>query len=190
MGKLTQEVLQRYHDGELSTRATKRVEADIEASPQWRQSLQQMSQLGELLRLMNEESLDDVSFDGFEARVTAGIEREDHPGGLERLRVWLSEVFEHRPVIWVPATAVVGVSLALLLALPFIGGGTGNQTSGPVPATGAGNNTGGGIWTASAGGAAGSSIEAVDYGGASGQVYDVPNGKGGMTAVVWINEKQ
>jgi len=183
MKRLTEELIERYHDGELGPKERERVEDLLERSPAWRRSLEGVARLRSLLCLMNEESLGNVSFEGFAKRVANGIVREPRPGVGERIRVLAEEIFQHRRAIWVPCAAVVAAAAAVLLVLPFA------ASAPPRPAS---SGTEGGTWMAAAEivpAAGGSRIESVDFGGAAGMVYDVNDGRGGTAGVVWIVEK-
>ncbi|MCP4601549.1 MAG: hypothetical protein GY847_13725 [Proteobacteria bacterium] len=183
MAKLTEELLERYHDGELSPRKAKWVEQRLKESPEHRNSLEKMVRMKQLIHLMNEEALTDVSFAGFKERVEIGIKREQGSGAWERLKVWAAEFFEHRQVIWVPSAAVATVAIAVLIALPFVTG---------TPAESTYDNANNGIWMASntpGVEAPGSTIVSINFGGATGEKYDIPDGQGGTVGVVWIVEK-
>jgi anti-sigma factor RsiW len=182
MARLTPELLQRYHDGELSERATRRVEAQLAASADDQQALVRLERLGEMLRVMSEEQLAEVSFDGFEQRVALGIEQQTRPSAWERFKVWTGEFFEHRRVIWVPSAAVATAAVAVLLILPL-------GPSGPQP-LGQPSGGGGEIWTASTGAAPAIArgSEIVSVRGAVGVPYQVENEHGELTGVAWITE--
>ena len=182
MSRLTRELLERYHDGELSERASERVESLLAASAEDQQNLVHLERLGELLRVMNEEQLSEVSFDGFEQRVAIGIKQQALPGAWERFKVWAGEFFEHRRVIWVPSAALATAAVAVLLILPLAPGGQ--------PTAGHHAGAAGGIWTASTDGAPtiarGSEIVSVH--GAAGIPYQIENEQGELTGVAWFNE--
>ncbi len=182
MAKLTEKILARYYDGELSQKKAQEVEALLAASPEYESSLKNMNKIGDLLRLMNEENLSDVSFNSFSENVQAGIERQQTPGMLERIRVWLSEFFEFKQAIWVPSFAVVATAVALLLILPIV-----TDTQEKVPS----GEPNGNIWMAANDTKPvilGSKIESVSFGDADGLKYDLTNGQGGTVGVVWIVE--
>ena len=184
MAKLTQELLERYHDNELRSSKVKEVEKLLSDSPDHQQSLREMARIGDLLRLMNEESQEAVSFDGFEHRVRAGIKTAQAPGFAERLRIWTSEFFEHRQAIWIPSVAVAGAAAAILLILPLFADQSG-QLRHPSP------SDKGEIWMASDSNSSlqlHSTIELVNFGEATGSKYEISDGQGGTVGVVWIEE--
>lgn len=185
MARPTEELLQRYHDGELDESERRSVEASLAESPEARRTLDRIQRLGELLRVMNEEESAAVSFEGFEQRVMNGLDRGEPPGFGERTRVWWSEFFEHRKVVWIPTAAVVAaaacVMLVLAVAMPT-----------PPASHGAGPVADDGFvvrgyapehpptW--------GSSIVSVNFGSGSGFTTSVVNEQGEALGVVWINE--
>jgi anti-sigma factor RsiW len=191
MGRLTRELLERYHDGELSAKARKRVEALLAESPEARASLDQLEKLGNLLRVMNEHSVSSVSFDGFEKRVINGLEQERRPGLGERLRVWAGEFFEHRKVVWIPSAAVVAVAATVVLVFAFVSSPQtppgGMHPAAPQVAIGGGEADGLKVYGAQEQGG-GSEIVSVNFGGANGFTTTVQNDSGEALGVVWINE--
>ncbi|MCP4676141.1 MAG: hypothetical protein GY854_11665 [Deltaproteobacteria bacterium] len=185
MPGLNEKLLARYYDGELSPKKAAWVEQQLDKSPDYQVALKKMSNMSDLIHLMNEETLEDVSFAGFETRVRAGIGQGERPGFFEKLQVWASEFIEHRRTIWVPSMAVATVAVAVLIAMPFV---TGGPSEAP-PAT-----TDNGIWMASTPGTKAPSSTIVSVGsndktGSKYHKYDVPSGEGGTLGVVWIDEK-
>ena len=119
MAKITQDLLERYLDGELKPQKARQVERLLEESPEHQESLSELAKIGDLLRLMNEERLSDVSFEGFKSQVDRQIRTaEQRPSLLSRARVWAAEFFNHRRVVWVPAAATVGALALALVLLP------------------------------------------------------------------------
>jgi anti-sigma factor RsiW len=183
MAKLTDEIIERYYDGELSPKKAKWVESQLEGSTEHQKRLERMSRMSGLLHLMEQESLSGVSFAGFEERVKAGIRQGEKPGIIDRAKVWASEFFEHRQLVWIPSAVVVTAVLAVLIASPFMAG----PPTSPQK-VGGGNE----IWTASDAAhkeAPSSAIMSVNFGEATGERYDVPNANGGTVGVVWIVER-
>jgi len=187
MARLTHEELTRFHDGELSASERARIEGVLQgASDQDRVHLEKLDKLGDLLRLMHEEQSSQVSFDGFAERVAAGIRAQEKPTMGARLGIWLSEFFEHRRVIWVPAASLVGAAAAVLIALPFMGTPkeTSRPSSTPSPE----------IWTASAATAQQNAVsrgsEAIlsNRDQVSGMELVVSNERGEPIGVVWVND--
>jgi anti-sigma factor RsiW len=184
MARLTDQLLQRYHDGELSESDRRSVEASLAESPEARQSLERIQRLGELLRVMNEEEAAAVSFDGFEQRVMNGLDRAEPPGFGERARVWLGEFFEHRKVVWIPTAAVAAAAACVMLVLAVA---TPTQAPHQHPQPDDGGFVIRGLegdqlptW--------GSAIVAVDFGNGNGFTTSVTDEHGETLGVVWINE--
>lgn len=188
MARLTRELLERYHDGELSPSARRRVEALLAESPEDRASLDRLQRLGDLLRTMSEDEVAATSFEGFGQRVMNGLDRAPRPRIGERLRVWLGEFFEHRKVVWIPTAAVVTAAACAMLIFAFV------TAPGPQP---------GGVqpypdrslvaeaqpgFVVNAVGEGGSEIVSVNFGEASGFTTSVQNERGEVLGVVWINE--
>jgi len=176
-------MLARYRDGELSERETGRVEAALAVSPEDAAALERLSRVGDMVRLMSEEGLSTVSFEGFERRVMNGIAGTARPGLGERLGVWIGEFLEHRKAIWIPAASLSGAAAAILLVLPLVTG----SPEVPPPAMG----TGSGIWAATAGQAAvpgGSEVVILSRGQTAGMEYEVINDRGESIGVAWIND--
>ena len=122
MVKLNEKLLAKYYDGALSQKKAEQVEKLLENSPEHQEALQKMERMGDLLRLMNEESISDVSFAGFDKRVAIGVKQDEKPGLMDRITLYLNEFFEHRRIVWVPATVVAAVALAVVIAVPFMSG--------------------------------------------------------------------
>jgi len=184
MARLTRELLERYHDGELNESARRSVEAELTASSEARDSLDRLQRLGDLLRVMNEEEASAVSFEGFEQRVMNSLDRAQAPGFGERMRVWLSEFFEHRKVVWIPSAAVVAAAACVMLVLaiatptqPQHGTRPFDDQSFVAREYGRDQLP---TW--------GSSIVSVNFGSGSGFTTSVLNERGEALGVVWINE--
>ncbi|MDJ0764766.1 MAG: hypothetical protein QNJ97_17430 [Myxococcota bacterium] len=182
MPKLTQKLLEQYHDGELSPRKARWVEQQLRNSPEHAEALKKIAKMGTLLNLMAEETLSDVSFEGFETRVAAGIRTAARPGLKERINVWVSEFITHRRTIWVPTAGIATAAIAVLIALPFVSGPTRTPPPGshieeiqltshsPSPS------------------AVGSTIVSVRMGQANGWKYQLKDDSGGTIGVAWIAE--
>jgi anti-sigma factor RsiW len=173
MAKLNQKLLERYYDGELRPDQAKQVEEALAETPALKASFEETARLGDLLRLMNEESLEDVSFNGFEARVRSGIANEKTTGVFERLRVWAADFFAYRKPVWVPAVAVVGACAVALVIAPMIMEPPVQQVNPPHRVF---NDN------------QGSKIESVTFNDAEGAKYEVKDGQGGTVGVVWIDD--
>jgi hypothetical protein len=154
------DLLMRFHDGELSESQARAVEERLRAVPGSAKRLEALESLGAALRSRTQLAVERQSFDGLFARVERGA-RESRPLGLReraayRLREWL------RPwAVW-PAAAAAGVAL---LALVAVGMSNGN------------------------GGANDCAIESLEYSGSAGAVFLIPDDKGGgSTTVIWTGQ--
>ena len=183
MAKLDEKLLAKYYDGMLRKKKAKQVEKLLESSPEDQESLAKMSRMSDLLQLMNEESLSDVSFAGFDKRVAIGVKQDQKPSFADKITLYLNEFFEHRRVIWVPATAVAAVALAVVIATPFMNG---QQNTPYVPDdqvrfTQANTH----VYEESM---PGSTIVSMSNGETQGLKYDLKDGKGSTVGVAWIVE--
>lgn len=186
MAKLSEEMLAKYYDGELSDKQSKWLEKQLEQSPEYKETLSKMNRMSHLLRLMHEESSSDVSFDGFSERVLTEIKRDDRPGFIERLKVWAEEFFEHRQRIWVPTAAVVTAALAVLLIIPLSDGDSSAPTLRSSRTHAGGQDVvlyTGGVKTAYS-----SAIESVAHGKTDVEQYKLNYGDESEVGVVWIRE--
>jgi anti-sigma factor RsiW len=188
MARVTRDELARYRDGELSASERKRVEEALRTAPaEDRAHLEKLDKLGDLLRVMHEEQVSRVSFDGFAARVAEGVRATEKPGFGERLGVWLAEFFAHRRAVWIPAASLVGAAAAVLLVLPLV---RGPQQSVPLPQAAAGGTWQAGYDVAQAMPAVPHGSEAVLASGGqiAGLAFKVPNERGELIGVVWVND--
>jgi anti-sigma factor RsiW len=154
------DLLMRFHDGELSEAQARAVEERLRAKPEAATDLEAMNALGRALRERTQHAVERQSFDGFFERVERGA-RAARPLSLrERLGFRVREWF--RPwAVW-PAAAAAGVAI---LALVAVGMTNGN------------------------GGANDCQIESLEYSGGAGAVFLIPDDKGsGSTTVIWTNQ--
>ena len=181
MGKLQHNVIERYLDGELSSRESKQTEEMLATSVESQRILEENQKLGDFVRMMTEERTRNVSFDGFTDRVLAATRNTSgSPSFVERMHLWMSEFFEHRRVVWIPA-AVCGVTAALvLLVLPLS-----EISPSPKPETENGITL---HAATSVSFGSGSKIASVDFGGAEGKTFSLRNERGASVGVVWIEE--
>ena len=187
MKRLEPQLLERYYDGELEGRARRRVEEHLADSPEDRAALERLASLSAAMGEAREEQLAGVSFDGFEKRVLNGLERTEPAGGLERLRVWVAEVLEHRRRIWVPSAAIAGAAAAMLLVIPLVTGAPAAPAT--MPGDGAVRVYSAGGPRAAPGATAGRGSEILSVRGATSWApYQVRNAQGESMAVAWINE--
>ena len=185
MAKLSEEMLAKYYDGELSDRQARWVEEQLEQSPEHKEALSKLNRMSHLLRLMHEESASDVSFDGFSNRVLTAVSKEERPGFIERVKVWAEEFFEHRQRIWVPAAAIATAAIAEVLVMPLSDGDS-------TPAIGGAPQQSGGQeiveYSGGAKTAYSSAIESVAHGKTAVEQYNLKNGEESEVGVVWIRE--
>ncbi len=186
MGKLTDRLLQQYADGELSPSKAEMVARLLTEQAESQAYVQELSKLGDFVRLMNRESLEEVNFEGFSGGVAHKIRQAEQRGDVwEKIKVAVSEFFDHRRVVWVPSAAVAAALLAAVLLTPlFLGGPKGGPatsalrddiqllTSAPTEASRKQL----------------SRIVSVDFGDAKGSSFAVDDDRGGTVGVVWIVE--
>lgn len=180
MAKLTQKLIQKYVDEELSFRQAEKVKALLEVSVEDKLEEQNLRRIGSLLRVMDEENTAGVSFDGLADKVLTEIKAKRVPVPFfERVKVWLLEFFAHRRAVWLPASAAMG---AACLAVVFI------QTVTSVSdKSGASYDTGIVLHSVAAS-TKGSQIVSVDFGEETGFQYALDDGAGNTFGVVWIEE--
>jgi anti-sigma factor RsiW len=156
------DLLMRFHDGELSEAQARAVAERLRAKPEAATDLEAMTALGRALRERTQHAVERQSFAGFFERVERGA-RVARPLSLrERVAFRVREWF--RPwAVW-PAAAAAGVAI---LALVAIGMTNGNGDT---------NNC---------------QIESLEYSGGAAAVFLIPNEKGtGNTTVIWTNESE
>lgn len=180
MAKLTEELLGRYVDGELPNHENEKIKKLIDASPDDVHTVHEWTRVGSLLRLMDEETTADVSFEGLSDKILAEIKTTRASLSItEKLKTWFAEFIEHRRAVWIPASvAVSAVSLALAV-LPVLNS---SRLDRPAPPQDQG------IALHSAVSAKGSRITAVDFGTETGMQYALDDGTGSTVGVVWIVE--
>lgn len=186
MGKLTDKLLQQYADGELSPNKAETVERLLEEQTEYQAYVKDISELGNLVRMMNQESLSKACFDGFSEQVANKIRQSEQRGmAWDRFKVAILEFFEYRRVVWIPSAAVMGALLVAVLLAPLLGGG---QRGGSSELASRDN-----IRLLSATPEEvrlqhSSKIESVDFGDAKGASYAIDDERGGTVGVVWIVE--
>ncbi len=182
MARRNEDLLQRYLDGELSGRARRRVQRRLEASEEQRAELERLSRVGELVRASGEQMTEQVSFEGFRARVEEGIRRQHRPGLAARVKVWIGEVLDHRRAVWVPSAALAGAAAVLLALLPLL-----STSQAPEHVVGA--EVGIRSYSATAEAPSRGTSEIVSVSGATRWApYSVQNDSGERMAVAWITE--
>ena len=180
MDKTDMKTLDRYMDGELRPSPTNRIASMLKDSPEAQRYIDRNRELGNLLRMANEEKSKDVSFVGLADRVLNEIGTSDASLPLStRIRTWFLEFFEHKRIVWIPAAAVSAVALTLLF-VPL------SHTTAPLQSQTTGGFT---LHSATAGSEVnGSQIASVDFGTAAGTTYNLTNASGSTVGVVWIEE--
>jgi anti-sigma factor RsiW len=180
MAKLTPEMLLKYSDGELSDSRAATVKNLLESSPEDAEMIEEWARIGSLLRVMDEETTKNVSFDGLADKVLAEIKTTRISlSFFDKLKVWFTEFFEHRRSIWIPASVAVGAVCLAVTLLPAV-----LRTSGASSDSGDAN-----IVLHSASTTEGSRIADVDFGTATGRKYAIDDGRGITVGVVWIVEQ-
>ena len=178
MTKIDEKILEKYFDGELSDRILKKVQNRMQDTDLL-DYLEKNQKIGDLIRLMDEEKLSGVSFEGLSNRVLATSRKSAPTPWFKRVRVWFAEFLEHRRLIWIPAAAVGAVAITLLfLPLTTVSKGGRYQQSNSIS-----------LHSATPVADRGSTISAVDFGGAKGMTYSLENEFGASVGVVWIVEK-
>lgn len=122
------QLLERYHDGEVSPEETARVESLIEQDVEALEYLALLDDQGDLFRAQVHREVDAVSFEGFWDGVSDGIAkaeaadraaaeaeaRANAPGFGERVGAWLKTIFvEHRSA-WITATATAAAVFVVM----------------------------------------------------------------------------
>ena len=181
MGKLTGKLLQQYADGELGRKKAEKVARRLAESPEHQEYLSEMAKIGDLLRLMNEESLSDVKFDGFAENVVKKIEKNrERLSFWSKMRIGIAEFFEHRRGIWVPTAAAVGALILALVFMPFA-----TETSRVRSPATSGEIR---LHTESSPSPLSSKVDFVDFGESKGSFTSITDEHGGTVGVVWIVE--
>lgn len=128
------ELLQRYHDGEVSEAEAAEVEALLARDRDALEALGLMDDMADLMREADDHELAMVSFDGLWDGVKAGIaeqaaadaaaakKAEQGSGGFLQ---WLKELFVGHKGAWITAMATAA---AVALVLSFVGDRTGEPT--------------------------------------------------------------
>jgi hypothetical protein len=175
MARLSNELLHKYQDEELSSSQKRLVDEQLARSAESKSEIEKLQRLGEFIRMMGDEMSAQVSFEGFAERVAAGIRADRRVTMGEKVSVFIKEFFEHRRQIWISAACAAAAVLAVVVSVPIFHSGAGDKVT---------------AWTASADsvGKAGSLIQDVSFGDLRGTVYQVDDGQGGTAGVVWIVE--
>lgn len=175
-------ILNSYYDGELSDSKRAQVEAQLASNPESARAIRNMKAMSELFQTMHQQHLEDISFDGLDKRVLNEIRSNPSPiSAGERIKVWFSEFFAHRKLLWIPTVSMAGAACVALLA---VGLNTGQPRSPLMPSQNAPST-----WTASGITEAVTStvtVSAPDE--LNVQKYSLETETGQRIAVVWINE--
>jgi hypothetical protein len=159
-----------------------RVKAQIDASPQDTEALKNLETMSHLFQVMKDETLENVSFDGFDKRVLNDIHAttERLPFG-EKVSVWFREFLSHRKAVWIPTASVVGAACAAILVV-------GLQTTRPMTPAMPSQSTAE-TWQAS--GTTPSVVSTVNVMAPDNinvEKFNLETEGGQRIAVVWINE--
>jgi anti-sigma factor RsiW len=174
------DLLQRYHDGELTGGRFERVKQHLKSCAICQKRQRSLAKLHELFTIHAEELSRDVNFDALYSKVAEEISRQKPAGILEKLLAWWDGLPLWKPQVWAPATAaaVAGITIAVLnthwqdRSLRKVAGGQKSPGSIIAPAS-----------------ALGSEIVRVDFGDKPGTVFEVALAEGASTAVIWINDE-
>ena len=177
------DILQRFHDGELSPSEARSVQAQVARDPAAQRRLRELAQLGALLRDAADELSSGLDSEALFASIEARIAAQPTPTVGARLRVATSEWFAHRRATLVPALAATAVAAATLIAVlrpledaPQVAVQIQHLEQKAPP-----------IAVASL--VKGSSVEEIDFGSSTGTVFEIDN-QGVGVAVVWISDEE
>lgn len=168
---LDDDLLQRYHDGDLTPDEELSVRAEVAKSPSAQRRLSELAALHEMMQAPLLEAAQGLDSDALFARIQAGIQQQQRAGFGERLRVLSGEWFEHKRGVLLPAAASLAAAAAALIILLVP-----REAKQPV----------GGEPLAQL---HGTRIENVDFGQSTGTVFEVDN-QGVSAAVVWISDDE
>lgn len=131
------ELLQRYFDGEVEARQATEVRAHVDGCPDCSARMTALSRLHTLLSSAGDEFADSVHSDALFARIREGVRAAPAAGLGERLRLWWDDLIEPlRPQgMWMPATAAVGVAVALFVVTRLGGAPASTEVAVRVPST-------------------------------------------------------
>ncbi len=169
--------LQAFFDRELGTGETKLVSAHVAECAECAKRVRKLERLSAIFARTAEDAGAEPELAGMYARVRAGIAKQEKAGFGERLRVWTSEVVEHRKsvIVSVGAAAAVAAAAVIVVLQPFKGDDTGSHPKVATP-------------THTTAGPGSSTVTAYDFGANAGTVFNVEDDSGGEYAVVWIDE--
>lgn len=170
--------LQAFFDHELGTGETKIVGAHVKECRECAKRVERLERLSAIFARTAEDAAAEPELADMFARVRAGIAKQDKAGFGERLRVWTSEVIEHRKsvLVSVGAAAAVAAAAVIVVLQPFKGDDPNTDGTKIVRHTTAPATPGT------------STVLAYDFGANAGTVFNVEDDSGGEYAVVWIDE--
>ncbi len=113
-----EEILERYHDGELGLRARRKVARHLETCQRCQAYLDGLDSLGELLVAASAQAQAGVPFDSLWDRVSARLEQEPEPSLVERILDWLGEFWYANRKVALAGAVAAGVTLAI--TVPFL----------------------------------------------------------------------
>ncbi len=169
MKHLDPEWLQRFADGELGRRQTRKVAAHLENCSACTETVERIRSTGDVLRLAFDEMIADAPLEDFADGVMAKLDEEERPlTWVEGIQAWFSEFFRYRRRVWVPSLALAGAATAALLVAITIG-----------PEFPSRNLPGG------------TSVISVSFGSTvEGTVFELEDKDGTTTAVIWVDESK
>ncbi|MBN2530956.1 MAG: hypothetical protein JXR76_31505 [Deltaproteobacteria bacterium] len=116
--KQDEKILAQYYDGELNERKSAEVKKQLDSSHEGALALENMTKISQLFQVLHEQSQESTSFEGFDKRVINAIRSQKTPVPFsEKLRVWATEFFAHRKLVWIPAASVAGAACVAVLAV-------------------------------------------------------------------------
>jgi anti-sigma factor RsiW len=182
MSKISENLLNRYYDGDLKESKAKKVEAFLAGSEEAQKRLNDISRISEYITIMHNEQIKAADFDGFDKRVLNMIEtKQSKTPFVESVKVWLLEFLRYRKKIWIPATSVVAAAALMLFIVTAV---PANRPDLPF-AKGITAQT----WQASTSESqTGSEVKIISAGNMNGKEYNLRNANGETIGVVWIQE--
>ena len=148
MTPVLMKLLERYHDGEVSSEETARVESLLESDVEALEYLGGLDAMAELVSESVHQQVSAVAFEGFwegvhsrileeEEAAVARVVAEAEPSFMDKVTGWLSSIFVEHKSAWITATATAA---AVLLVINVWGPGQ-NTTTNPHPVAKGGEAT-------------------------------------------------
>ena len=190
---LTDDLLQRFADGDLSAAHAASASQHLEHCTQCTQAHARLQALHRVMLVAANHSAEGVDFEALYRRIERGTREAPEPGLLERLSLWWRELVEHQPGrLLVPAGALA-IAAAVIISTRTsdpkpkeILVQRDTTTAQPAQAPSTPDESANALAMASAG----SEVVQVDFGDGTGTVYEIALADGVSTPVVWINDEQ